>query len=87
MLINLNETYVLSDKNKAIIAENGLYIHVFLKGLKIYHNFCVLLRLCALSLDNSFRPPEKKEGSDVKKLRYDVYRLQLERESPDVREI
>ena len=87
MLINLNETYVLSDKNKAIIAENGLYIHVFLKGLKIYHNFCVLLRLCALSLDKSFRPPEKKEGSDVKKLRYDVYRLQLERESPDVREI
>ena len=87
MLINLNETYVLSDKNKAIIAENGLYIHVFLKGLKIYHNFCVLLRLCALSLDKSSRPPEKKEGSDVKKLRYDVYRLQLERESPDVREI
>ena len=87
MLINLNETYVLSDKNKAIIAENGLYIHVFLKGLKIYHNFCVLLRLCALSLDKSFRPPEKKEGSDVKKLRYDVYRLQLERESPDLREI
>ena len=87
MLINLNETYVLSDKNKAIIAENGLYIHVFLKGLKIYHNFCVMLRLCALSLDKSFRPPEKKEGSDVKKLRYDVYRLQLERESPDLREI
>lgn len=86
MLINLNETYVLSDKNKAIIAKNGLYIHVFLKGLKIYHNFCVMLRLCALSLDKSFRPPEKK-GTDVKKLRNDVYRLQLERESPDVREI
>ena len=86
MLINLNETYVLSVKNKAIIAQNGLYIHVFLKGLKIYHNFCVMLRLCALSLDKSFRPPEKK-GTDVKKLRNDVYRLQLERESPDVREI
>ena len=86
MLINLNETYVLSEKNKAIIAQNGLYIHVFLKGLKIYHNFCVMLRLCALSLDKSFRPPEKK-GTDVKKLRNDVYRLQLERESPDVREI
>ena len=86
MLINLNETYVLSEKNRAIIAQNGLYIHVFLKGLKIYHNFCVMLRLCALSLDKSFRPPEKK-GTDVKKLRNDVYRLQLERESPDVREI
>lgn len=86
MLINLNETYVLSEKNKAIIAQNGLYIHVFLKGLKIYHNFCVMLRLCALSLDKSFRTPEKK-GTDVKKLRNDVYRLQLERESPDVREI
>lgn len=86
MLINLNETYVLSEKNKAIITQNGLYIHVFLKGLKIYHNFCVMLRLCALSLDKSFRPPEKK-GTDVKKLRNDVYRLQLERESPDVREI
>ena len=86
VLINLNETYVLSEKNKAIIAQNGLYIHVFLKGLKIYHNFCVMLRLCALSLDKSFRPPEKK-GTDVKKLRNDVYRLQLERESPDVREI
>ena len=82
----MNETYVLSEKNKAIIAQNGLYIHVFLKGLKIYHNFCVMLRLCALSLDKSFRPPEKK-GTDVKKLRNDVYRLQLERESPDVREI
>lgn len=46
-----------------------------------------MLRLCALSLDKSFRPPEKKEGTDVKKLRNDVYRLQLERESPDVREI
>ena len=45
-----------------------------------------MLRLCALSLDKSFRPPEKK-GTDVKKLRNDVYRLQLERESPDVREI
>ena len=56
-------------------------------GLKIYHNFCVMLRLCAKSLDKSFRPPEKKEGTDVKKLRNDVYRLQLERESPDVREI
>ena len=87
MLINLNETYVLSDKNKAIIAKNGLYIHVFLKGLKICHNFCVMLRLCALSLDKSFRPPEKKEGTDVKKLRNDVYRLQLKREFPDVREI
>ena len=87
MLINLNETYVLSDKNKAIIAKNGLYIHVFLKGLKICHNFCVMLRLCALSLDKSFRPPEKKEGTDVKKLRNDVYRLLLKRESPDVREI
>ena len=87
VLINLNETYVLSEKNKAIIAQNGLYIHVFLKGLKIYHNFCVMLRLCTLSLDKSFRPPEKKEGTDVKKLRNDVYRLQLEQESPDVREI
>ena len=67
--------------------KQGYYIHVFLKGLKIYHNFCVMLRLCALSLDKSFRPPEKKEGTDVKKLRNDVYRLQLERESPDVREI
>ena len=75
----------LPEKNKAIIAQNGLYIHVFLKGLKIYHNFCVMLRLCALSLDKSFRPPEKKEGTDVKKLRNDVYRLQLEQESPDVR--
>ena len=36
-------------------------------------------------LDKSFRPPEKKEGTDVKKLCNDVYRLQLERESPDVR--
>ena len=69
VLINLNETYVLSEKNKAIIAQNGLYVHVFLKGLKIYHNFCVMLRLCALSLDKSFRPPDKKEGTDVKKLR------------------
>ena len=42
MLINLYETYVLSDKNKAIIAQNGLYIHVFLKGLKICYNFCVI---------------------------------------------
>lgn len=63
------------------------YIHVFLKGLKIHHNVCVMLRLCAKSLDKSFRPPEKKEGTDVKKLRNDVYRLQLEQESPDVREI
>ena len=46
-----------------------------------------MLRLCAKSLDKSFRPPEKKEGTDVKKLRNDVYRLQLKRESPDVREI
>lgn len=35
MLINSNETYVLPEKNKAIIAQNGLYTHVFLKGLKI----------------------------------------------------
>ena len=48
-------------KNKDIIARNGLYTHVFLKGLKIYHNFCVMLRLCAKSLDKSFRPPEKKK--------------------------
>ena len=87
MLINLNDTYVLPEKNQAIIAQNGLYIHVFLTGLKIYHNFCVMSRLCAKSLDKSFRPPEKKEGTDVKKLRNDVYRLQLEQESPDVREI
>ena len=46
-----------------------------------------MLRLCAKSLDKSFRPPETKEGTDVKKLRNDVYRLQLKRESPDVREI
>ena len=77
MLINLNETYVLPEKNKDIIARNGLYTHVFLKGLKIYHNFCVMLRLCAKSLDKSFRPPEKKEGTDVKKLRNDVYRIKV----------
>ena len=77
MLINLNETYVLPEKNKDIIARNGLYTHVFLKGLKIYHNFCVMLRLCAKSLDKSFRPPEKKEGIDVKKLRNDVYRIKV----------
>jgi len=61
MLINLNETYVLPEKNKAIIAQNGLYTHVFLKGPTIYHNFCVMLRLCAKSLDKSFRSPEKKK--------------------------
>ena len=78
MLINLNDTYVLPEKNKDIIARNGLYTHVFLKGLKIYHNFCVMLRLCAKSLDKSFRPPEKKkEGTDVKKLRNDVYRIKV----------
>ena len=60
-LINLNETYVLPEKHKAVIAQNGLQTHVFLKSLKIYHNFYVMLRLCAKSLDKSFRPPEKKK--------------------------
>ena len=46
-----------------------------------------MLRLCAKSLDKSFRPPEEQEGTYVKKLRNDVCRLKLERESPDVREI
>ena len=46
-----------------------------------------MLRLCAKSLDKSFQPQEKLEATDVKKLRNDVYCLQLERESPDVREI
>ena len=78
---------IIRQKQGYYCTEWFIYIHVFLKGLKIYHNFCVMLRLCALSLDKSFRPPEKKEGTDVKKLRNDVYRLQLKRESPDVREI
>ena len=68
---------ITREKPGYIIAQNGLYIHVFLKGLKIYHNFCVMLRLCAKSLDKSFRPPEKKEGTDVKKLRNDVYRIKV----------
>ena len=82
------DLYVLPEKNKAIIAQNGLHTHVFLKGLtQICHNFYVMLRLCAKSLDKWFRPPEKKKGTGVKKLRNDVYRLHLEWESPDVREI
>ena len=61
MLINLNETYVLPAKNKAIIAQNGLCIHVFLKGLKIYHNFCVMLRLCAKFWINHFDLQKKRK--------------------------
>lgn len=51
---------ITREKPGYIIAQNGLYIHVFLKGLKIYHKFCVMSRLCAKSLDNHFDLQKKR---------------------------